>query len=95
MLRELGKTLMRIEEVQEAILAPLRPIPAEERPLALAGGAVLRADITSSDMITVFFPDAAVLIPVAAATLVLPTPPFPAKNMILIFEPPFPFPFNP
>jgi hypothetical protein len=35
-------------------------------------------------MITVRCPLSAALIPVAAATEVFPTPPFPAKNMILI-----------
>jgi hypothetical protein len=46
----------------------------------------LRLCAISRDMMTVFFPISAARIPVAAATDVLPVPPFPAKKMILTDE---------
>lgn len=54
MLRELGHDLLSIEAVRETILSRIEPLPAEERALEDAYGAVLREDIISREKIPPF-----------------------------------------
>lgn len=54
MQRELGHDLLAIEDVQEAILSHLSALPAEERALAAAAGAVLREDLVAPEAVPSF-----------------------------------------
>ena len=54
MQRELGHELVPLEKVQEIVLSHVKGVPAERRPLAEAGGAVLREDVVARDTIPPF-----------------------------------------